>query len=95
MVIGLPSGKEDMINLISVGNFCRVIFTDRQYMDYREQNIEDNLQRQGIVIATLKKVEKDCVVCPQKTLGVVGKGYDNRTNYVCLNKKCNCQFSLA
>ena len=64
-------------------------------MYYIEQNIEYNLQRQGIIIATLKKVEKDCVVCPQKTLGGVGKGYDNRTNYVCLNKKCNCQFSLA
>ena len=80
---------------MEVGNNCWANFTDRQYMDYREQNTEDNLQRQGIVVATLKKVEKDCVVCPKRTLGVVGKGFDNRTNYVCLNKKCNCQFSLA
>ena len=64
-------------------------------MDYRRKNIVRQLNEQGIVIESLKVSEKECVVCREKSLRVLGEGYDYRTKYICTNVFCNCQFSLA
>ena len=64
-------------------------------MDYRQKNINDQLERDGIVIALLKVTNKKCVVCAEKTLRIIGDGFDGRTNYICTNNICNCRFSLA
>jgi len=64
-------------------------------MDYRQQNIQDQLDRDGIVIASLESADRKCVVCTERSLRILGEGFDNRTNYICTNKFCNCQFSLA
>ena len=64
-------------------------------MDYRRENIVRQLNEQGIVIASLKVSGKECVVCREKSLRVLGEGYENRTKYICTNEFCNCQFSLA
>ena len=64
-------------------------------MDYRQQNINTQLERDGIVIASLKVADKKCVVCAEKALRIIGDGFDGRTNYICTNKVCNCRFSLA
>jgi hypothetical protein len=64
-------------------------------MDYRQRNIQDQLDRNGIVIASLQVADRKCVVCSEKSLRILGEGADNRTKYICSNKLCNCQFSLA
>jgi hypothetical protein len=64
-------------------------------MDYRERNINAQLERDGIVIASLKISDRKCVVCAKKTLRIIGDGCGGRTNYICSNKICNCRFSLA
>jgi len=64
-------------------------------MDYREQNIQDQLNRNGIILALLESTDRECPVCREKSLRILGEGYDNRTNYICSNKKCNCPSSLA
>jgi hypothetical protein len=64
-------------------------------MDYRQQTIADNLYRNNIDISTLKQSGRKCVVCAENTLLIIGEGYDNKTKYVCSNKICNCQYSLA
>jgi len=64
-------------------------------MDYRQQNIQDQLDRDGIVLASLESTDHKCVVCSERSLRILGKGFDNRTNYICTNKFCNCQNSLA
>lgn len=64
-------------------------------MDYRQQTIADSLYRNNIDIGTLKQSGRKCVVCAENTLLIIGEGYDNRTKYVCGNKICNCQYSLA
>jgi predicted RNA-binding protein YlxR (DUF448 family) len=53
------------------------------------------LERDGIVIASLKISDRKCVVCAKKTLRIIGDGCGGRTNYICSNKICNCRFSLA
>ena len=64
-------------------------------MDYRQKNIHDQLDRNGIVIASLQVADRKCVVCAERSLRILGEGADNRTKYICSNKLCNCQFSLA
>ena len=64
-------------------------------MDYRQRNIQDQLDRDGIVIASLQVADRKCVVCAERSLRILGEGADNRTKYICSNKFCNCQYSLA
>ena len=64
-------------------------------MDYRQQNINAQLERDGITLALLKVADKKCVVCAEKALRIIGDGFDGRTNYICTNNICNCRFSLA
>jgi hypothetical protein len=78
-----------------VGNFCWANFTIQVSMDYRQQTIADSLYRNNIDISKLKQSGRKCVVCAENTLLIIGEGYDNKTKYVCSNKICNCQYSLA
>ena len=64
-------------------------------MDYRQQNINTKLERDGIVIASLESTDRECPICRKKSLRIIGEGFDNRTNYICTNKHCNCRNSLA
>ncbi len=64
-------------------------------MDYRQLNIADSLYRNNIDISALEQSGRKCVVCAENTLLIIGEGYDNKTKYVCSNKICNCQYSLA
>ena len=64
-------------------------------MDYRQRHIQDQLDRDGIVIASLQVADRKCVGCSEKSLRILGEGFDKRTKYICSNKFCNCQFSLA
>jgi len=64
-------------------------------MDYRQRNIQDQLDRDGIVLASLDKATIDCVKCGEDTLLILGEGGHGRTRYICSNKICNCRFSLA
>ena len=80
---------------IGVSVKCVTAQTTRRGMDYRQQNINAQLERDGIVIASLKVADKKCVVCAEKALRIIGDGFDGRTNYICTNKICNCQYSLA
>ena len=61
----------------------------------REKNIQDQLDKRGIVLASLKSADRKCVVCWETSLRILGEGYDSRTQYICTNKNCNCEFSLA
>ena len=64
-------------------------------MDYRQQTIANRLYNDGIDMAKLKGSERECVVCGERTLLILDEVYDNRTKYICSNKICNCQYSLA
>ena len=64
-------------------------------MNYREKNIQRQLDQDGIVLALLQVADRKCVVCSEKSLRILGEGVDSRTKYICTNKFCNCQFSLA
>ena len=64
-------------------------------MDLRELNIKRQHDKLGIDLASLKSTDRECPVCREKSLRILGEGYDNRTNYICSNKKCNCLSSLA
>jgi len=80
---------------IGVSVKCVTAQTTRRGMDYRQKNINDQLDRDGIVIASLKVADKKCVVCAENSLRILGNGFDGRTKYICTNKICNCRFSLA
>ena len=64
-------------------------------MDYRQKNIKRQHDEDGIIIASLQVADRKCVVCAERSLRILGEGADNRTKYICTNKFCNCQFSLA
>ena len=66
--------------------------SSEEYQRYIESEVK---QRAGGWEVLLKKSDRKCVVCAEKTLLIIGEGYDNRTKYVCGNKICNCQYSLA
>jgi len=68
-------------------------------MNYRERNIKENLVKQGINLATLKKADFPCVICQQFTLLKNGQSeaFDGSINYkyICSDRFCNCQYVLA
>jgi hypothetical protein len=68
-------------------------------MNYREENINRQLVKQGINLATLKKADIPCVICQQFTLLRNGQSeaVDGGINYkyICSDRFCNCQYSLA
>ena len=64
-------------------------------MDYRQRNIKQQHDALGINLASLKSSDRECPVCRERSLRILGEGYDNRTNFICSNKKCNCPSSLA
>ena len=64
-------------------------------MDYRQRNIKRQHDELGINIASLESSDHKCVVCAERSLRILGEGFDKRTKYICSNKFCNCQFSLA
>jgi len=68
-------------------------------MNYREKNIKENLVKQGINLATLKKADIPCVICQQFTLLKNGQSeaFDGSINYkyICSDRFCNCQYVLA
>ena len=69
--------------------------TTRRGMDYRQKNIKRQHDEDGIIIASLQVADRKCVVCAERSLRILGEGADNLTKYICSNKFCNCQFSLA
>jgi len=64
-------------------------------MDYRQRNIQNQLDRDGIDIASLDKTTRKCVICGELSLRILGEGGNNSTRYICTNKICNCRYSLA
>ena len=64
-------------------------------MDLRELNIKRQHDELGIVLASLESSDRECPICRKKSLRILGEGFDNRTNYICTNKHCNCRNSLA
>ena len=45
----------------------------------REKNIQDQLDKRGIVLASLKSTDRKCIVCWETSLRILGEGYDSRT----------------